>query len=121
MEEQKIGIKLKELRLARDLKQYQVAEALELSRATISNIEGGRRSLTLNTLKKFADFYKIDISYFEIDGQKDEMIDLLERTKKIFESQSVSVSEKEDLYLTISQLYLNIKKQSSKLVSFIFF
>lgn len=111
MEEKKIGIKLKELRLARDLKQCQVAEALNLSRATISNIEGGRRSLTLNTLKKFADFYKIDISYFEIDGQKDELIDLLERTRKIFENENVPITQKEDLYLTISQFYLNIKKQ----------
>ena len=111
MEEQKIGQKLKELRLARDLKQCEVADALQLSRATISNIEGGRRSLTLNTLRKFADFYKIDISYFEIDGQKDEVVDLLERTRKIFENKHVPQEDKEELYLQVMQLYLNIKKQ----------
>lgn len=111
MEEKKIGQKLKELRLARDLKQCEVADALQLSRATISNIEGGRRSLTLNTLRKFADFYKIDISYFEIDGQKDEVIDLLERTRKIFENKYIPQQNKEELYLQVMQLYLNIKKQ----------
>ncbi len=111
MEDTKIGTKLKDLRIARDLKQFEVAEALGLSRAAISNIEHGRRSLTLNTLKRFADFYKVDISYFEIDGQKDEVIDLLERTRKIFESESVPIKEKEELYLKVMKLYLNAKEQ----------
>lgn len=111
MEEQKIGIKLKELRMARDLKQCEVADRLGLSRASVSNIENGRRSLTLNTLKRFADFYQIDISYFEIDSKKDEVVDLLERTRKIFENENVSQNEKEDLYISIMKLYLNTKNQ----------
>lgn len=110
MEEKTIGEKLKELRRARDLKQCQVADALELSRASISNIENGRRSLTLNTLKRFADFYKIDISYFEIDSKKDEVIDLLERTRKIFQDDRVPQSEKEDLYLQVMKLYISTKE-----------
>lgn len=111
MEDTKIGTKLKDLRLARSLKQFEVAEALGLSRAAISNIEHGRRSLTLNTLKRFADFYQIDISYFEIDNQKDEVIDLLERTRKIFEDERVPQSEKEDLYLKVMKLYISTKEQ----------
>ena len=111
MEDTKIGSKLKELRLSRDLKQCEVAEALNLSRAAISNIENGRRSLTLNTLKRFADFYKIDINYFEIDSKKDEVIDLLERTRKIFESREVPQQEKEDLYLKVMKLYISTKEQ----------
>ena len=110
MENDKIGEKLKEIRLARSLRQCQVADALGLSRAAVSNIENGRRSLTLNTLKRFADFYKIDISYFEIDSQKDEVIDLLERTRKIFESDIVPQSEKEELYLQVMKLYISTKE-----------
>ena len=111
MKDEKIGSKLKDLRIARHLKQYEVAEALDLSRAAISNIENGRRSLTLHTLKRFADFYQIDISYFEIDNQKDEVIDLLERTRKIFESEEVPQNEKEDLYLQVMKLYISTKDQ----------
>ena len=110
MQEIEIGKKLKDLRLARSLKQSEVAEALGLSRAAISNIESGRRSLTLHTLKKFADFYKIDISYFEIDSQKDEVIDLLERTRKIFENENVPQVDKEALYLKVMRLYLSTKE-----------
>lgn len=105
-----VGSKLKSLRLSRDLKQYEVADAIGVSRATISNIEGGRRSLTIKTLKKFADFYKIDISFFELDGNKDELIDLLERARKIFENNEVNEDLKEDLYLSIMKFYLKSKE-----------
>ena len=109
MQEKHIGQKLKQLRKSRDLKQCEVADAIGLSRASISNIESGRRSLTLNTLKKFADFYKIDISYFELDSSKDDVIDLVERTRKIFENDAVPEHMKEDLYLQVMSLYLRTK------------
>ena len=48
-----IGRKLKELRKSRDLKQSELAELVGLSRPAISNIESGKRSLTLSTLKRF--------------------------------------------------------------------
>lgn len=112
MENKKVGQKLKELRLARDLKQCEVAKALNLSRSAISNIENGRRSLTINTLNSFANFYKIDVSTIteEYDNSKDELIDLVERSRKIFQSDSISKDDKDDLYLTLMTMYLNSKK-----------
>ena len=61
MKNEHIGKKLKELRVSRKLRQYEVAEAVGVSRAMISNLEAGRRSLTLETLKAFADYYKISL------------------------------------------------------------
>ena len=49
-----IGRKLKELRNSRGLKQSELAEMVGLSRPAISNIESGKRSLTLSTLKRKA-------------------------------------------------------------------
>lgn len=54
-----IGKKLKELRNSRDLKQSELAEMVGLSRPAISNIESGKRSLTLSTLKRFARFTEL--------------------------------------------------------------
>lgn len=115
MESKHIGIKLKELRLARGLRQYEVAEGVGVSRAMISNLEAGRRSLTLETLKTFADFYKVALDYFELGqfSETDELTDLLERTRKLFENEDVPVDMKEDLYLTIMELYLKLKKSSA--------
>ena len=47
-----IGRKLKELRNSRGLRQSELAEMVGLSRPAISNIESGKRSLTLATLKR---------------------------------------------------------------------
>lgn len=111
-ENKHIGKKLKELRVSRKLRQYEVAEGVGVSRAMISNLEAGRRSLTLETLKSFADYYKVSLEYFELAefSEVDEITDLLERTRKIFENDSVPTEIKEDLYLTVSELYLKIKK-----------
>ena len=81
----KVGKQLKELRLSRGWKQYQVADKVGLSRTAVSNIESGRRSLTLVSLKKFVELYQIDISYFGIETDNfNEALDLTTRIEKIF-------------------------------------
>lgn len=109
-----IGHKLKTLRMARDLNQIDVAEGVGLSRTAISNIENGRRSVTLNTLRKFASFYKVDISTItnQVEqNSKDVLIDLLERSRTIFESDKVAKQNKEQLYRQLMEIYLNSTKQ----------
>lgn len=102
-----VGKQLQELRKARGWKQYQVAEKVNMSRASISNIESGRRSLTLATLKRFTELYQIDISYFGIDTRNfDEAIDLTTRLEKIFKSEAVDKESKEELYRQIMKIYL---------------
>ena len=97
-----IGSKLKELRKSRDLKQSEPA---------ISNIESGKRSLTLSTLKRFCEVYGIDISYFGIDTSSyDEATDLTLRIESLFHD--LPEPEKDELYLKIMKLYLDSKNVS---------
>ncbi len=104
-----VGKQLKELRMSRGWKQYQVADKVGMSRTSISNIESGRRSLTLMTLKKFVELYQIDISYFGIDTTNyDEMVDITSRLEKIFAS-DIPVEKKDELYHDIMKFYLNSK------------
>lgn len=101
-----IGRKLKELRNSRDLKQSELAELVGLSRPAISNIESGKRSLTLATLKRFCEVYGIDISYFGIDTSSyDETTDLTLRIESLFHD--LPEHEKDELYLKIMKLYLD--------------
>ncbi len=105
-----IGQKLKSIRKARNLKQCDVANKLNLSKSAVCNIESGRRSLTLATLEKFADFYKIDVSTITNEfNTKNEVVDLLERSRKIFENDNIPKEMKEDLYLQLMRMYLNAK------------
>ena len=105
-----IGRKLKELRNSRNLRPVSYTH-LTLSRPAISNIESGKRSLTLSTLKRFCEVYGIDISYFGIDTSSyDETTDLTLRIESLFHD--LPEHEKDELYLKIMKLYLDSKNVS---------
>lgn len=59
---------LKIIRCANKLKQYQVADALGISRSTYCGYETGRRSVDLEILSKLARFYKISMDDFFEDA-----------------------------------------------------
>ena len=50
----KLGENLRKLRLKKNLSQGDLAKALDVDRAYISNIENGRMNPTLSTLEKIA-------------------------------------------------------------------
>ena len=56
--------KLKIIRCQNKLKQYQVAEALGISRSTYCNYETGRRSIDLDTLVRLSKFYNLSLNIF---------------------------------------------------------
>lgn len=105
-----IGHKLKELRNSRGWRQSEVADKVGLSRPAISNIESGKRALTLSTLKRFCEVYEIDISYFGIETNTyNETIDLTTRIEALFNSDQLTEQEKDELYRSIMKLYLDSK------------
>lgn len=63
-----IGEKIKGLRTQRDISQEALAKALFFSNRTISNWEHGLREVSLENLKKIADYFKVDITYFTSSG-----------------------------------------------------
>ena len=111
IDKNKIGKQLKELRLARGWRQVEVADKVGLSRSAISNIEAGKRAMTLTTLKKFCEIYQIDVSYFEIETENyDEALDLTSRLEAIFSSEEIEESKKDELYREIMKIYLKNKE-----------
>ena len=105
-----IGRQIKELRLQRGWKQVDLADKMGLSRPAISNIESGKRSLTLATLKQVCEVFEIDISYFGIETDNlNEAVDLTARITALFNSNELPEEEKDELYRTIMQIYLDSK------------
>lgn len=104
-----IGMKLKILRKGRKLSQQALADMLGINRATISNYEIGRRSPHINELKRFAEFFGVDLGFFGV-APRDEVFDLISRAKEVFESDEVTPEDKEELYKEIMRLYLTIEK-----------
>lgn len=103
-----IGAKLKTLRKGRKLTQFQLAEQLGVNRATISNYEIGRRTPSLNELKRFAKFYGVGLDYFGV-VTTDEVFDLISRAKDIFQNEDVPQEVKREIFEEIMRLHLNLK------------
>lgn len=110
-----VGMKIKQLRKARSLKQDDLSEVLGgLSRPQISNIETGRRNINLHQIKALADFFGVSIETLGLKTDEVETTDLLERAKLIFENENVPLEDKQELYEEVMKLYLSAKEQIKK-------
>ena len=105
-----VGNKLQTLRKGRKLSQQELADKMGVSRATISNYEVGRRAPHLSELKRFAEFYGVGLDFFGV-ASTDEVFELLSRAKDVFESDTIPKEKKEELYLSLMQLYLSMKQK----------
>lgn len=104
-----LGDKVKILRKRRGLKQDDLAEVLELSRGQISNLEKGRRNLSLKQLEKLCDYFKVDISYFLMSSTTDSCLDLIEKARVLFDSNELTSEQKDDLFTSIMKIYIDSK------------
>ena len=102
-----VGNKLKTLRKGRRLTQQELAEKMDLSRATISNYEVNRRSPHLTELRRFADFYGVSLDYFG-DEPIDETFELLSRARSVLGNESIPRQEREQVYKEIMKMYLEM-------------
>lgn len=100
-----IGSKLKTLRKGRGLTQLELSERMDLSRATISNYEVGRRTPHLSELRRFAEYYGVGLDYFGVETS-DEGFELLSRAKSVFLSTELTSENKAHLYKEIMKIYL---------------
>ena len=107
-----LGDKVKLLRSRRGLKQDDLAEVLELSRSQISNLESGRRNLSLKQLEKLCEYFQVDMSYFVMSETTDSCLDLIEKAKLLFASKELTNIQKEDLFVSIMKVYLASKENN---------
>lgn len=63
---EKIGKRIKELREGSEaqMSQQQLADILGLTRTSITNIEQGNQKITLDTVYKFCEHFRIDVAEF---------------------------------------------------------
>lgn len=66
-----IGTKIKDARTAAQLTQEQVAEALGISRQTVSNWENGRTYPDIGSVVKLSDLYEVSLDHL-LKGKKEE-------------------------------------------------
>lgn len=102
-----IGAKIKTLRKGKRMTQEQLADALKITRASVSNYELGRRTPHLSELKRIAEYFGVGLDYFGI-VPTDEVFDLLSRAKEVFNSPAVPKEKKDDIYKELMKIYLSL-------------
>ena len=102
-----IGAKIKTLRKGKKMTQEQLADALKITRASVSNYELGRRTPHLSELKRIAEYFGVGLDYFGI-VPTDEVFDLLSRAKEVFNSPAVPKEKKDDIYKELMKIYLSL-------------
>lgn len=107
-----LGEKVKLIRKRRCLNQDDLAEVLKLSRSQISNLESGRRNLSVKQLEKLCEYFKVDMSYFLMSETTDSCLDLVEKAKLLFESKELTNIQKEDLFTSIMKIYLDSRENN---------
>lgn len=106
-----LGGKLKLLRTRRGITQGDLAKFLDLSKGQVSNLENGRRNLSLKQLEKICEYFKVDMSYFFLTETTDSCLDLIEKARILFNSNELSNTQKEDLFTSIMKIYLDSKEK----------
>ena len=110
-----VGMKIRQLRKARSMRQDELSEVLGgLSRGQISNLETGKRNISLHQAKALADFFGVTLETLGLKTNEVEVNDLLTRAKLIFENKDVSLKDKQELTDEIMKLYIYAKEQVKK-------
>ena len=76
----KLGIRIKELRLSKKIKQCDLADMLEMERSNLTRIESGKQRPTDENLEKIARILNVNISeLFEVNHikTKSELLELI--------------------------------------------
>ena len=103
-----IGRKLRILRKEKRMTQQELADHLGIKRATISNYEIGRRSPHLSELRRISEYFGVGLDYFGVT-QKDDLLDLVARAKRVFDNEAIPIEKKEAVYKELMKMYLNLK------------
>lgn len=110
MNENDLGSKLKMLRKSRGYNQDTIAELLNVSRGNISHYENNSRTPSIKAIEKLADFYNVSTDFLLPSASSDDVRELLARAEKVFESDSVSMEDKINLYNKLNVIYLKSQK-----------
>ena len=101
------------MRKEKRMTQQELADRLGVKRATISNYEICRRHPHISELERIAEFFGVGLDYFGI-AKKDDVLDLIARAKRVFDSDEIPVEKKEDVYKELMKLYLNLSDKESR-------
>lgn len=113
------NLKIKQLRIAKNLNQQQLADAIGVTHSAISAIELGKISLNSNLLTKLANYFQVDeselVEKIEKPNLSDKLVDELKSQLEYFKDLLRLESEKNvRLTKTLENISSNFREGSER-------
>lgn len=109
-----IGDKIKQVRIARNLTQQDLADKMGLKRNTISQWESGVRNVSVEQLIEIARVVGVTLDYFNDNPPERTMFQLMAQLDSVFNNAQIPESDKDKAYQDIMQIYLDSKRKAVK-------
>ena len=100
----KLGLRIRELRLSKGLKQGELADLLEMERSNLTRIESGKQRPNDDNIIKIAEIFKVEVQELFNFGHQKTHIELKENIIKM-------INELSDKELKYIYKILNIMKE----------
>lgn len=105
-----IGEKMKQIRLARNMTQDEVAALMGVSRFYVSRWESGARNINATQLIEFAKIVGVTLDFFSEDSQERTLFQLMTQLESIFTSAEIDKEDKDKALQDIMKIYLKSKE-----------
>lgn len=107
-----IGKKLKQIRIAKNKTQLEVAEHLGVSRNAYTNWEVGTRRVNAEQLVALANYFGVTLDYFNDSTPDKTAFELLTQISAFFDSENICEEDKDRAYQDIMKAYLSFKENN---------
>lgn len=105
-----IGSKIKQIRLARNLTQQEVAEQMGVSRVYYSQWESNDRRINAEQLIQLAKIVGVTLDYFNDDSPERTLFQTMAELDALFMNTGISTADKDKAYQDIMKIYLKSKE-----------
>lgn len=109
-----IGAKLKELRLARNLTQQEIAEQMGVSRVYYSQWESNDRRINAEQLIQLAKIADVPLNYFSDESPDVTMLQIKLQLASVFNDAGIPEADRDKVYQDIMKIYLQSKEAAAQ-------
>lgn len=109
-----IGDKMKKIRIARNLSQLEVAEAMGVSRQYVSRWESGERNINADQLMQYAKVMQVTLDYFSDNSPERTMFQVMAQLESVFADAGIPEADKDKAYQDIMKIYLKSKEAAAQ-------
>lgn len=109
-----IGSKLKQVRLARNFTQQDIAEKMGVSRVYYSQWESNDRRINADQLLQFAKIVGVTLDYFNDNPPERTLFQLMAQLEGLFSDAQIPEVDKDKAYQDIMKIYLKSKEMTPK-------